>query len=59
MQSANRQTDLKSHQQTLGEHPRNFTLDPTGNFLLVANQLSGTIIVFKRNIKTGLLKKGE
>jgi 6-phosphogluconolactonase (cycloisomerase 2 family) len=45
-----------AYQSTLGEIPRNFTIDPTGNYLLVANQVSGTIVVFKRNLKTGKLK---
>lgn len=48
---------LAGHQYTHGDHPRNFTLDPTGNFLLVANQETNNIIVFKRNSKTGLLSK--
>jgi 6-phosphogluconolactonase len=48
---------LVGHQSALGEVPRNFTIDPTGNFLLVANQGSNNIVVFKRNIKTGLLAK--
>jgi 6-phosphogluconolactonase len=30
-------------------------IDPTGNFLLAANQSSNDIIIFKRNQKTGLL----
>ncbi len=42
-------------QQTLGKTPRNFVIDPTGNFLLVANQDSNEIIIFKRDLKTGLL----
>ncbi|WP_353481216.1 lactonase family protein [Haliscomenobacter sp.] len=42
-------------QSTLGNHPRNFTLDPTGKFLLVANMLSNSIVVFKRDVQTGLL----
>lgn len=42
-------------QSTLGTHPRNFTLDPTGKFLLVANMLSNSIVVFKRDAQTGLL----
>ena len=46
---------LMGHQSTLGEGPRNFTLDPTGHFLLVANQLTNNIVVFKRDAKTGLL----
>jgi len=40
---------------TLGKTPRNFTLDPSGNFLLVANQNSDDIIIYKRNKITGLL----
>jgi 6-phosphogluconolactonase len=48
---------LIGHQSTLGEHPRNFTIDPTGNFLLVANVATDNIVVFKRNLKTGVLKK--
>jgi 6-phosphogluconolactonase len=43
------------HQSTLGRTPRNFSLDPSGNFLLVANQNSDEIVVFKRNVETGLL----
>jgi 6-phosphogluconolactonase (cycloisomerase 2 family) len=48
---------LEGHQPTFGDHPRNFVIDPTGKFLLVANQLSNNIIVFKRNSRTGLLTK--
>ena len=29
------------HEPTLGKTPRNFAIDPTGTFLLVANQDSG------------------
>lgn len=48
---------LVGHEKTGGDHPRNFTLDPTGNFLLVANLSSGNIVIFKRNPQTGLLTK--
>lgn len=48
---------LIGHQPTGGEHPRNFTIDPSGNFLLVANQITNNIVVFKRDLKTGLLLK--
>jgi len=48
---------LIGHQLTYGDHPRNFTIDSSGNYLLVANQLTNNIIVFKRDIKTGLLYK--
>jgi len=40
-----------------GKTPRNFTLDPTGNFLLVANQDSDNVVVFKRDPATGMLGK--
>jgi 6-phosphogluconolactonase len=43
------------HQSTLGKTPRNFNFDPSGNFLLVANQNSDEIVVFKRDKETGLL----
>ncbi len=46
---------LVGHQSTLGQTPRNFTLDPSGNFLLVANQRSNTIVVFKVDKATGKL----
>jgi 6-phosphogluconolactonase len=42
-------------QSTQGRGPRNFAIDPSGNFLLVANQDSNEIIFFKRDKKTGLL----
>jgi 6-phosphogluconolactonase len=35
--------------------PRNFTLDPTGNFVIVANQYGNNMVVFRRNLTTGLL----
>jgi 6-phosphogluconolactonase len=37
-----------------GDWPRNFSLSPNGDFLLVANQKSGNISVFKINKATGL-----
>ncbi len=43
-------------QSTLGKNPRNFAIDPTGNFLLVGNGGSDEIVIFKRNQETGLLK---
>lgn len=38
-----------------GKTPRNFIIDPTDNFLLVANQNSDDIYIFKRDKKTGML----
>ncbi len=40
---------------TLGQAPRNFAIDPTGQFLLAANQNSNEVVVFKRNVQTGKL----
>ena len=52
---ANGKLKLIGHQSTLGKTPRNFNFDPSGNFLLVANQNSDNIAIFKINKKTGLL----
>jgi 6-phosphogluconolactonase len=46
---------LKGVQSTEGTHPRNFTIDPSGQFLLVANRDSNNIVVFSINRQTGLL----
>lgn len=48
---------LLGHQKTYGDHPRNFTIDPSGKFLLVANMLTNNIVVFKRKMKSGRLRK--
>ena len=40
-----------------GDHPREFSLDPSGRFLLVANQKSNQIVVIERDTQTGLLGK--
>ncbi|WP_414922529.1 lactonase family protein [Pseudomonas sp. IT-P294] len=40
-----------------GDHPREFSLDPSGKFLLIANQKSNQIVVIERDAKTGLLGK--
>jgi 6-phosphogluconolactonase len=47
----------KGFQSTLGKKPRNFVIDPMGNYLLVANQDTNNIVVFKRDKKTGLLSE--
>ena len=49
--------DLIGFEPTHGKHPRNFAIDPSGNFLLVANQFTDNIVVFRRNIETGKLSK--
>lgn len=45
------------HEQTGGINPRDFNIDPTGNWLLVANQDSDNIVVFSINQSNGLLEK--
>jgi len=51
----NGKLSLVGHQSTLGKTPRNFNFDPSGNFLLVANQNSDAIVIFKVDKQTGLL----
>ena len=46
---------MKGETSTLGKGPRNFAIDPTGNFLLVAHQYTNDVVIFKRDKKTGLL----
>jgi len=46
---------LKGRSSTLGKGPRNFVIDPSGNYLLVGNQNSDFIVIFKRNKESGLL----
>jgi 6-phosphogluconolactonase len=40
---------------TYGEHPRNFGIHPSGKWVLVANQDSGTVVVFALDPATGSL----
>jgi 6-phosphogluconolactonase len=46
---------FKGVQSTEGIHPRNFTIDPAGKFVLVANRDSNNIVLFAINQQTGLL----
>jgi 6-phosphogluconolactonase len=46
---------VTGQQSTMGKTPRNFNFDPSGNFLLVANQNSDDIFIFKMDQQTGLL----
>lgn len=43
------------YQSTFGKTPRNFVIDPSGTFLLVANQDSDNVVTFKIDEKTGQL----
>ncbi|MFH6997002.1 lactonase family protein [Flavobacterium sp. FlaQc-57] len=47
--------ELVEQLSTLGKGPRDFAIDPTGNYLLVAHQYTNDIIVFKRDKATGKL----
>jgi 6-phosphogluconolactonase (cycloisomerase 2 family) len=40
-----------------GDHPREFALDPSGKFVLIANQKSNQIVVVERDPSSGLLGK--
>jgi 6-phosphogluconolactonase len=39
-----------------GRSPRNFVIDPTGKYMLVSNQFSNNVSVFKIDKATGMLK---
>ncbi|CAJ1419507.1 unnamed protein product [Effrenium voratum] len=41
---------------TEGAHPRNFSIHPSGSWVLVANQDSDNVVVFRRDKKTGNLQ---
>jgi len=47
---------IAGYESTLGQVPRNFIVEPSGKFLLVANQETGNVVVYKRNKKSGLLQ---
>jgi 6-phosphogluconolactonase len=46
---------LVGHQSTDGKTPRNFGIDPTGSFLLAANQASDSVVAFKIDKTSGKL----
>ncbi len=47
---------LVGRQSSLGKSPREFAIDPTGNWLIVGNQNSDTVYVFRRDQQSGLLE---
>jgi 6-phosphogluconolactonase len=53
--AANGSLTLVGHQSTMGNAPRNFSFDPSGKLLLVANQDTNNIVVFTIDQQTGLL----
>jgi 6-phosphogluconolactonase len=52
----NGKLQLKGFENTLGETPRNFLIDTDGNYVLVANQDTDNIIIFRFNATAGILK---
>lgn len=46
---------LTGFQSVKGKTPRNFVIDPTGKWLLVANQDSNTLVIFRIDPKMGVL----
>ena len=46
---------LVSHTHGGGKSPRAFAIHPSGKWLLVANEASGNVVVFARDVETGLL----
>lgn len=51
----NGKLEIVGQTSTLGKGPRNFAIDPTGNFLLVGHQYTNEVVIFKRNKLTGTL----
>jgi len=46
----------KGYQSTMGKTPRNIMIDPTGHWLLAANQNTNNVVLFRIDPATGLLK---
>ncbi|WP_407311145.1 lactonase family protein [Pseudomonas sp. nanlin1] len=53
--AGNGQLTFVQRRSVEGDHPREFTFDPSGQFVLVANQKSNQIVVIKRDPRTGVL----
>jgi 6-phosphogluconolactonase len=51
----NGKLELVERTNTLGKGPRNFAIDPTGNFLLIGHQYTNEVVIFKRDKITGTL----
>jgi 6-phosphogluconolactonase len=47
--------ELSEQVSTSGKGPRDFAIDPSGNYLLAAHQYTNDIIIFKRDKTTGKL----
>ena len=46
-----------ARQATFGKNPRDFAIDPTGNFMVVGNQGSDNVLIFKIDKNTGKLRQ--
>ncbi|WP_109674014.1 lactonase family protein [Dyadobacter jejuensis] len=46
-------------QNSGGKHPRNFFLDPKGEFSIITNRDTDNVVLFKRNRQSGLLQPTE
>lgn len=53
--SSNGKLEFVQQTSTMGEGPRNFTIDPSGNFLLVAHQYTNDVVIFNRDRISGKL----
>ena len=53
--SSNGRLKLTGRQSTLGKTPREFTIDPSGRWLIVGNQESDSVYFFRRDPQTGAL----
>lgn len=51
------QLKLVDFQDSMGKTPRNFRIDPTGQYMIVANQDSSNIVLFSIDDHTGKLKQ--
>jgi 6-phosphogluconolactonase len=54
--SATGKLHTQGFHSVMGKHPRNFIIEPTGKFLLIANRDSDNIVIFKIDHQTGLLE---
>ncbi|MFP2995032.1 lactonase family protein [Spongiivirga sp. MCCC 1A20706] len=52
---SNGELKLVGHESVKGDWPRNFSLSPDENYLVVANQKSQNLVSFKRDKNSGLL----
>lgn len=53
----NGRLQLLGHQSTKGKTPRNFAIDPSGTFLLIAHQNTSNVVTFRIDPQTGILKE--